>query len=112
MLVVYFNVDGAHSYLTVRCSLCTYIIHRVSTIQLIDDCSEIRRRAYATFDSDPVLDHVGRYGNSNPFNVSQWSRIINETLDSNDEVTYICHSTHYVGTSGQNRLLTILANYS
>ena len=65
---------------------------RVLEDELIHDCSEVRRRAYATFDPDITLDHFGRYGNSDPSNTSQWSRIINETVDSNDEVIVTSHA--------------------
>lgn len=60
---------------------------RVSRNDFDTDCPGARRRAYSVFNTDTILDHVGRYGNSDPTNISQWLRIINETFESSDEVT-------------------------
>lgn len=59
---------------------------RASPNDFSADCAGVRRRAYSILNTDIALDHVGRYGNSDPTNISQWLRILNETFEANNEV--------------------------
>jgi hypothetical protein len=61
--------------------------NRTSLDELVADCPGVRSRAYSAFSLDIFLDHVGKLGNSNPMNVSQWLRIMNRTAESGDEVS-------------------------
>lgn len=55
----------------------------------INDCADVRSMAYSVLNPVLPLTHVGRYGNSDPSNVSEWISIINETTGSTDEVHII-----------------------
>ena len=59
---------------------------RTSLNDFVVDCSGARQKAYSNFHTNLVLDYVGRFGNSDPFNVSQWLGIINETVEGSSEV--------------------------
>ena len=67
-------------------------IYRISASDLLTDCSGVRRRAYASFSSDSIFNYVGKYGNSDPLNVSQWLRIVNTTSEGSDEVLLFEHT--------------------
>lgn len=83
-----------------KCFLFFFVLffYRLSPADVIGDCLGVRRRAYAVFNSDVILNYVGMYGNSDPANISQWLRIINESVDANDKVYMLTlgHEMFYI----------------
>ena len=50
------------------------------------DCAGVRQRAFSVLVSDNSIDHVGRFGDSDPSNISHWVQILNETLEEESQV--------------------------
>ncbi len=42
--------------------------------------------AYSVLTSDYPFNFVGKFGNSDPLNISQWVQIINSTVEADEQV--------------------------